>query len=123
MAVGEQAIVTNAMESIRQDVEQEAADELANRQPHDLASSNAILTIILPAKTDMLVREIEQPAVGDGYTVRIARKISQDLARACERTLGENDPFLRAQGSEVGLKYRPVTERNEIVEELQVAST
>jgi hypothetical protein len=59
MAVGEQAIVTNAMESIRQDVEQETADELSNRQPHGLGSSNAVLTIILPAKADMLVREFE----------------------------------------------------------------
>jgi hypothetical protein len=57
--------MTNAMESIRKYVEQEAAHELANGDLHDLVLVVAILTIVLPAKADMLVGEIEQPAVAD----------------------------------------------------------
>jgi hypothetical protein len=82
----------------------------------------AILTVVLPAKTDVLVREFEQAAVADGDSVRVPREISQDLLRTCERTLGENHPILRAQGSEVGLECRPIVEPDEIVEELQLAS-
>jgi hypothetical protein len=49
-------------------------------------------------------------------------KICQDLLWACERTLRVDDPFLRAQGSEVRLECFSVVERNEIGEELQLAS-
>jgi hypothetical protein len=44
------------------------------------------------------------------------------LLWACERTLGVNDPFPRAHGSEVGLECLPVSQRDEIGEELQFAS-
>ena len=90
--IRKQAVVADAMKAIRQDVEQKAAHELADRQSHGLALRGTVLAVILPAKADMVVVEIEQPAIGDGDTVGVARKISQDLDRACERTFGENDP-------------------------------
>jgi len=114
--------MTNAMESIGKHVEQEAAHELANGELHDFALVVAILTIVLPAKADMLIGEIEQPAVADGDAMGVPRKIGQDLLRSCERTLGVDDPFLRAQGSEVGLECFSVVEGNEFGEELQLAS-
>ena len=40
MAVGEQAVVTDAMEAGREDVEQEAAHELADVEAHDLAADD-----------------------------------------------------------------------------------
>lgn len=70
----------------------------------------------------MLIGEIEQPAIGDSDTMGVPRKIGENLRRACEGTLGVDDPVLRAEGSEVGLEYRPGFERNEIGEELQLAS-
>src|ERR1700757_3455837 len=59
MAVGEQAVVTDAMEAGWEDVEQEAADEIANVEAHDLAALTAVLAIVLPAETDMSGVEIE----------------------------------------------------------------
>jgi hypothetical protein len=91
--IRKQAVVADAMKAIRQHVKQEAAHELANGELHDLVLVVAILTIVLPAKTDMLVAEFEQPAVADGNAMGVARKIRQDLARACERALGENHPL------------------------------
>ena len=44
---GEQAIVPDAVETARQDVDQEAADELVGRQRHDLLALGAIATIVL----------------------------------------------------------------------------
>ena len=119
--IREQSIVANAMESIGKNMEEEAAHELTHGELHNFALVVAILTVVLPAKTDVLVREFEQAAVADGNSVRVPREISQDLLRTCERTLGENHPF-RAQGSEVGLECRPIIERDEIGEELQLAS-
>ena len=64
---------------------------------------------------------MEQPAVGDGDAMGVPRKIGQDLLWTCERTLGVNNPFPRAQGSEVSLECLPVSKRDEISEELQLA--
>src|SRR5262249_56164847 len=64
MAVGEQAVVTDAMEAGWEDVEQEAAHELADVEAHDLAALTAVLAIVLPAETDMGRVEIEQTASG-----------------------------------------------------------
>ena len=36
--VGEQAVVTDAVEAVRQDMDEEAADELRCRQGHDLVA-------------------------------------------------------------------------------------
>ena len=77
-------------------MEQEATHELASGELHDLVLVVAILAIVLPAKTDMLVREFEKSALPNGDAMGVARKIGQDLARACKRALGENHPFLRA---------------------------
>src|SRR5262249_58474837 len=49
MASGEQAVVTEAMEAGWEDVEQEAAHELANVETHGLAAMTAVLAIVLPA--------------------------------------------------------------------------
>src|SRR6266849_1047995 len=45
---GEQAVVTDAVEALRQDVDEEAADELAGGECHDLLA--AIGTIVLPSE-------------------------------------------------------------------------
>ena len=84
MAVGEQAVVTDAMETGWEDVEQEAAHELADVETHDLAPMTAVLAIVLPAETDMGRVEIEQTAVGDGDAMRRAssRATRNSLPRA-----------------------------------------
>src|SRR5262245_50674378 len=77
MAVGKEAIVANAMESARQHVEQEAAHELADIEAQDLPLVTTAFPIILPAESDMGRVEIEQPAVGDRDTMRIAREATR----------------------------------------------
>ena len=101
MAIGEQAVVTDAMEAGWEDVEQEAAHELADVEAHDLAALTAVLAIVLPAETDMGRVEIEQTAVGDRDAMRIARQIGQDLLRTGEGLFGIDDPFGLAQRREV----------------------
>src|SRR5882757_5452409 len=48
-AIGEQAIVSDAMEAAGQHVDEKAADELAARQRHDLLSSRAISRLLAMA--------------------------------------------------------------------------
>jgi hypothetical protein len=57
--IRKQSVVADAMKAIRQDVEQEAAHELASGELHDLILVVAILAIVLPTKADMPVREVE----------------------------------------------------------------
>src|SRR5205814_5689416 len=62
-ATGEQAVVTDAVEALRQDVDQESADELAGGECHDLLPITAIGAIILPPEADTGVVAGDQPAV------------------------------------------------------------
>src|SRR6202023_2230773 len=48
---GEQAVVADAMEALRQDVDEEAADELAGGECHDLLAT--IGTIVLSSEGDV----------------------------------------------------------------------
>ena len=66
---GEQAVVTNAVEPARQDVKQEAADELVDAERHDLLAVRAVAAIVLVAEGDAGLVEGEQPAVRDGDAV------------------------------------------------------
>src|SRR5688572_2484139 len=104
MAVSKQGVVAKAVEAGRQDVGQEAPHELTDRQSHDFALSRTVLPVILPAKTDMVVVEIEQPAIGDGDAVGVTAQLGENLLRACEWTLGIDHPFDVAQGSKVDSK-------------------
>lgn len=78
MAVGEEAVAANAMETVEQYVEQEAAHELTDLEPHDFALVTATLPIVLPAETDMGLVEIEQAAIGDRDAMSVAREIGQE---------------------------------------------
>ena len=67
MAIGEKAIVANAMEGVGQRVQQEPADELVGRQGHDL--DLVVMAVIFPAKGDLIVLDGDEAAVGDGDAV------------------------------------------------------
>ncbi|OAN51169.1 hypothetical protein A6A05_11370 [Magnetospirillum moscoviense] len=68
-AVGEEAIVANAVKAVGQDVEQEAADEFAGLQRHHLLF--VVMAIVLPAEADAAVIDRDQAAVGDGDTMGV----------------------------------------------------
>src|SRR5207253_11164807 len=65
-AAGEQAVVTDTVEAVWQDVDQEAADELADGQYHDLLAITTMGTIVLPSEGDAVVADCDQSAGGDG---------------------------------------------------------
>ena len=98
-AAGEQAVVTDAVEALRQDVDQEATDELAGGECHDLLAITTIGTIVLPSEGDAGAVAGDQPAVGDGDAVGIARQIGQHGLWPAERTLGIDHPFGSVSGA------------------------
>src|ERR1700676_4827105 len=73
---GEQAIVADAVESFGQDVDEEAADELTGGERHLLVSGASVGAIIFVPEGDAVLVQRDQPAVGDGDAVGVARQIS-----------------------------------------------
>jgi hypothetical protein len=71
-AAGEQAVMANAVEAVGQHMDEEAADELAGRERHDLVARRPIGAIILVLEGDAVAVAGDQPAVGDGDAVGIA---------------------------------------------------
>src|ERR1700674_1462650 len=119
MSVGKEAVVANAMEAIRQHMEEEAANELGDRDTHDFALVIAAFPIVLPAEGDVGLVEIEQATVGDRDTLSVAREIGQDLRGTGVGPLGIDEPFGCAQGRESGGKCLRLVETDEIPKELQ----
>ena len=91
MAVGQEPVVADAMESVRKNVQQEAPDEFVGAQGHELGLF--VVAIILPAEADLSLVQAHEAAVGDGDAMGVATKIGEDLFGAAERGVGEDDPL------------------------------
>src|SRR5271157_1074643 len=76
-AIGEQAVMADAMEPTWQHVDEEAADELVDGECHQLAPLVLLGAIVFPLESDPGILERSEPAVGDGDPVRIARQVGQ----------------------------------------------
>src|ERR1700730_4014892 len=66
---GEEAVVADAVEALRQDVHQEAADELEGIERHLLVPLGAFEAVILPLEGDAPVVEGDQAAIGDRHPI------------------------------------------------------
>ncbi len=114
-AIGEEAVIANAMKAVRQGMQKKAADELVGIERHHLGL--AVLPIILPGEADLVVGERDQPAVGDGNAVGVAAEIGQHLFGTTERWLGIDDPFDAPELIEPGCEGRGLGKTGEIAEE------
>ena len=104
MAIGEESKVTNAMEAVGQDVEQEAPDELVGLQIHGLYG--AVLAIVLPGEGDMFVVAGLDAAVGDGDAMGVAAEIGENSRGSAKGLLGVDDPCDRkAQERRTNMKF------------------
>jgi hypothetical protein len=70
-AMSEQTVVADAMEAARQNMDQEAADELVGGERHDLPSLTTFGAVVLPLEGDAIVIERDEAAVGDGNAVDV----------------------------------------------------
>jgi len=119
---GEQAVMPDAVEAARQDVDQEAADELVGRQRHDLLTFSAIAAIILVPECHASLVEADEPPVRDGNAVRVAREIGQHRLRPREGRFGIDYPALLTDGREMAQERLAGGEMCVCAEEGQLAS-
>ncbi len=81
-------------------MEQEAAQELLRIERHH--SLLISVSIILPAKSNLVMLESHEAMVGDGYAMGIASEIAEHMMGTAERGLGVDDPVLAEQGTQEG---------------------
>ena len=79
-------------QAFRQHVQQKAPDELLGRQRH--LSLLAAVGVVPPAKRDLAVLHADEPMVGDGHPVGIARQVVQDMLRPAKRLLHIDHPLV-----------------------------
>ena len=70
-AASEQAVMANAVKAGRRDMDKEAANELALREPHDFLPRAALGAVILVFESDAVAVAGKQAAVGDGDAVGV----------------------------------------------------
>jgi hypothetical protein len=91
IAVAQETVVANALEPVRQHMEQKPADKFVGGQGHRFVL--AAMAIILPLEADLIVLDIEEAVVGDGHAVGVAAHVVEDLLRSSEWALGIDHPF------------------------------
>lgn len=88
----------DAVEAARQDMEQEAADELIDRERHDLLSVADVAVEVLVAEGAASLVEGDPAAVRDGDPVGVAGQVGEHCLRPRERRLGIDHPALLPTG-------------------------
>jgi hypothetical protein len=91
-AVGEESEVSDANQAARQNVEQEAAQELMSGNSHDLLL--AAVGIVSPAEGDAIILEGHEAMVGDGNAMSVTGQVVENMFGATEGWLGVDDPVV-----------------------------
>ena len=107
-------------EAARQDVEQEAPDELHRAQRH-LFDGMAMRVVLIP-EADQPIPTVQNPMIGHGNPVGIAAEIVEDLLRSCQGCLGVDDPFLLPQRRQETLPFHWILEHRAVALEDQLPS-
>ena len=113
--------MADAVEALGQDVEQEAADELAGHEGHGPVSLLPVATVVLVSERDAVRVEGDQPAVRDGDAVGVTREIGEHRLRSGEGSLGVDEPARRPERREEGGEGIGSGEMSVLAEELQLA--
>src|SRR3970040_2982699 len=98
--------MADAMKPARQEVKEEAADKLVGADGHDLLAFGLGATIVLVAHRDAALVERDQPPVGYGEPVGVARQIGENSLGGSERRLGIDHPAALPDPSEMGTETR-----------------
>jgi hypothetical protein len=95
LPVGEEAEVADAHEAARQQVQEEAAQELFDRQGHQ--PFLVAMSGVSPTEGDLVLRKGDESVVGDGDAVSIGAEIAQRVFRPTEGRFGVDDPVVAEQ--------------------------
>jgi len=109
----------DTMEATRQDMEQEAADELIDRERHDLLSVAAVAAVVLVAEGDASFVKGDQAAVRDCDPVGVAGQVGEHCLRPRERCLGIGHPTLLPDRRKMPQECLSLGEMSKCTEEVE----
>ena len=119
MPVGEEAEVADAHKAARQQVEQEAAQELFDRQDHEPLL--VAVSGVSPTEGNVVLRKRDESVVRDGDAVSVGTEIAQRVFRPTEGPLGVDDPVMMEQSTQPGCEGLRLGKRHEVAVELERA--
>ena len=92
LAVGKQAVVSNPVNPVWRDVDEEASDELGGFERQGLVAILLLGPVVLPLKNDTVFIEVDETRVGDRDAVGVTREILEDGVRPGKRGSGIDVP-------------------------------
>src|SRR6202162_703866 len=113
--------MADAMEARGQHVHQEAPDELVRRERHGFPAARTFDAIVLPAERHATVIGGDEPAIGDGDAMGIARQVGEYGLWSAERPLGIDHPINLAQRRQIRLEGSDVIEAGVDAEEFETS--
>src|SRR5665811_1813311 len=120
MAVGQKAVIADALKAGRKSVLEEPADELLGGDGHHLLLLP--VAVVFPLEGDLTIFKRQQAPVRNGHAVGVASQILEHVLRSAKGGLGINHPFAFAEWSQVTGEGWRVAERFEVAEELELTS-
>jgi len=84
--------MSNPDEPLRQNVQQESPDELLGREGH--FAFLVAMSIVPPTKSDVIAVKRNQSVIGDGHTMGVTAKVTENLFRTTKGRLGIDYPFV-----------------------------
>lgn len=111
--------MTDAVEAVGQDVQQEPSDELVRGEAHDAAAAAA--AIIFVGERHLVV-DGDDPRIGDRGAMRVAGEIGEHALGSAEGRLGVDDKRALAQGAHPLGEGAGVCQRGQIGEEAEFAA-
>jgi len=91
MGISEEAVIADAVESARENVQEEAADELVGRESHGFLL--IVVAIVSPGEFYLTIFDIDDPMIGDGDPVGVATNVVHHLLWSGEGRLGVHGPI------------------------------
>ena len=114
--------MTDAVEPVGQDMDQEAADELVGVERHQLVAGIGLGAVILPFESHAFAVEGDQPAIGNSDPVRVAGQVSEHRLGSAKRPFGIDHPFDLSQWGKAGFEACRLGQSGLVGEELQAPS-
>src|ERR1039457_1752396 len=118
-SVGQKAEVADAQETGGKHMEQEAAQELLDRQGHQTLL--VAVRGVSPAKGDLVALQGDQAVIGDRHAVGVAAEITENVFGATEGRLAVDHPVLTEEGTEERSEHFRFCQKLEIPVEAESA--
>jgi len=100
--------VADADEALGEQMQEEAAQKLTERESHQLLL--IVVSGVAPTKGDLAVVERNQSVVGDGYAMSVAAQVVEYELGTTERWFGVDDAIFSKQWPEPGCEDLRVSE-------------